>query len=256
MDNQASSSQDEHDHLHSTSIEEQQPFINSDPLPSMASDTTKLEGREGDGSANVVVWVSLSVFALATWAIVLSSDPTSLGWFTFHPLLQSVAIGCFTYGILTLQPTSQPRTKAAGLQRHQIATICIGVPLILAGTLAIIFQKNSHNASHFTTWHGTFGIITVAWIVVQALIGGSTVWFDGAAWGGGMKAKAMWKYHRLSGYLLFPTLFFTAHLGGGWSTWVTSNSESFVRLLAYTIAPLTILAGVYLRIRPSKMKFF
>lgn len=54
---------------------------------------------------------------------------------------------------------------------------------------------------------------------------------------------------RLSGYILFPTLLFTAHLGGGWSTWVTSNSESFVQLLAYSIAPFLILAGVYSRIR-------
>lgn len=54
---------------------------------------------------------------------------------------------------------------------------------------------------------------------------------------------------RLSGYILFPTLLFTAHLGGGKSTWVTNNSDSFVRLLAYTVAPLVILAGVYSRIR-------
>ncbi|KAI9569040.1 hypothetical protein HD554DRAFT_2021107, partial [Boletus coccyginus] len=189
------------------------------------------------------------VFALSTWAIIFTNDPTSLGWFAFHPLLQSLAIGCFTYGISTLQPTSQPHTKAAGLQRHQIATIYIGVPLILAGGLAIFLQKNSHGAPHFTTWHGTFGIITVAWIVVQALVGGSTVWFGGAVWGSGMKAKAMWKYHRLSGYILFPLLLFTAHLGGGRSTWVTDNSGPFVQLLAYSIAPLVVLAGVYSRIR-------
>ena len=112
------------------------------------------------------------VFALATWVIIFSNDPASLGWFKFHPLLQTLAIGCFTYGkhlariicvspttfcrkgILTLQPTSQPHTKAAGLQRHQIAIIGLGVPLILAGGLAIILQKNSHDAPHFTTWHG------------------------------------------------------------------------------------------------------
>jgi len=54
---------------------------------------------------------------------------------------------------------------------------------------------------------------------------------------------------RLSGYILFPVLLFTAHLGGGWSTWVTDNSGPFVRLLAYSIAPFIVLAGVYSRIR-------
>jgi len=222
----------------------------------MASDATKPEGRKGDGSAKVIVWVSFFVFILSTWIIVLSNDPASLGWFRFHPLLQTLSIGSFTYGILTLQPTSQPQTKAAGLQRHQIATIGIGVPLILLGALAVFLNKLSHNAPHFTTWHGTFGIITVAWIVVQTLVGASTVWFGGAAWGGGMKAKAMWKYHRLSGYILLPVLLFTAHLGGGWSDWVVGHSEAFVRVLAYSIAPLLILAALYARVRPSKMKFF
>jgi len=238
----------------SSTIEEQQGLLQSEQP--MGSNIIKPEGRGGDVSAKIIVWASFAVFALSTWVIILSNDPASLGWFKYHPLCQSLSIGSFTYGILTLQPTSQPHTKAAGLQRHQIAMIYVGLPLILAGTGAILLQKFSHNASHFTTWHGTFGIITVLWIISQALVGGSTVWFGGAAWGGGMKAKQMWKYHRLSGYILFPVLLFTAHLGGGWSFWSTHNSNSFVRLLAFSIAPFVILAGVYSRIRPSKMKFF
>ncbi|KAG9318240.1 hypothetical protein JVU11DRAFT_321 [Chiua virens] len=222
------------------------------PPATMGSDAIKPEGRKGDGAANIIVWV----FVVTSWAIVFSSDPGSLGWFKYHPLLQTLAIACFTYGILTLQPTSQPKTKAAGLQRHKIAMIGLGVPLILAGTAAIILQKNSHLSPHFTSWHGTFGIITVAWIVIQALFGGTTVWFEGALWGGGMRPKLMWKYHRLSGYILFPLLLTTAHLGGGWSMWVSINSPWVVQLLAYTVAPIFILTGVYLRIRPSKMKFF
>ncbi|KAG8217296.1 hypothetical protein J3R82DRAFT_5391 [Butyriboletus roseoflavus] len=168
--NQARPATFSQDQLHSTS-EEQLALLqpNSDPLPTMGSDTIKPEGRQNDGPASVLVWVSYSIFALATWAIILSNRPASLGWFTYHPLLQSLAIGSFAYGILTLQPTSQPRTKAAGLQRHQIAMIGVGVPLILAGALAIFFQKNSHSAPHFTTWHGTFGIITVAWVVSPSL---------------------------------------------------------------------------------------
>lgn len=54
--------------------------------------------------------------------------------------------------ILTLQPTSQPMTKAAGLQRHQIAVL-VGLPSILLGTLAMWTYKASHGAPHITTWH-------------------------------------------------------------------------------------------------------
>lgn len=68
-------------------------------------------------------------------------------------------------GILTLQPTSQPRTKAAGLQRHKIA-MGLGAALILLGALAMIANKNAHEAAHFTTWHsvGAPGLSAVVWL--------------------------------------------------------------------------------------------
>ncbi|KAG6333980.1 hypothetical protein ID866_5103 [Astraeus odoratus] len=227
-----------------------------DPMPSDTTPVFKPEGRKGDTLAKKVVLTAVVVFVVTTWIIVFTNDPASLGWFTFHPILQSSAIACFTYGILTLQPTSHPETKAAGLQRHQIAMIGVGIPCILVGTSVMIYNKSLHSAAHFTSWHGTFGIITVAWIIIQASVGAASVWFGGAAFGGGMKAKAVWKYHRLSGYVVFPLTLFTAYLAGAWSDWVTHHSAGFVRFVGYTLAPLAIAAGVYSRVRTSKMKFF
>ncbi len=108
--------------------------------------------------------------------MTLSNNPTSLGLFFFHPILQSLSIAVFTYGtsmlpvrrmhlaptyadsgglgILTLQPTSQAKTKAAGLTRHQLAMVALGGPAILLGTLAIVWRKSLHEHPHFTTWHG------------------------------------------------------------------------------------------------------
>ena len=57
-------------------------------------------------------------------------------------------------GILTLQPTSQAKTKAAGLTRHQLAMGALGVPAIVLGSLAIIANKAIHESPHFKTWHG------------------------------------------------------------------------------------------------------
>jgi cytochrome b-561 domain-containing protein 2 len=120
----------------------------------------------------------------------------------------------------------------------------------------------------------TFGLITVSWLVLQSALGAGSVWFDGAAFGGGHKAKLVWKYHRLSGYILLLCLLVTVNLGGAWSTWTSSNSAYIVRLVAYTLAPLGILVSIYSRVRyvayslitivdcltslcrPSKMKFF
>ncbi|EEB93168.1 hypothetical protein MPER_08220, partial [Moniliophthora perniciosa FA553] len=134
-------------------------------------------------------------------------------------------------------PTSQPKTKAAGFQRHQFAIFFIGVPAITLGTLSVMFNKWLRDAEHFKTWHGTFGLLCMIWIGVQIAIGGGSVWFNGAAFGGGVKAKALWKYHRLSGYILFPMLLFTVNLGGAWSNWGQKNNVIFVRILAFVIAP-------------------
>lgn len=110
---------------------------------------------------------------ILTWGIVLLNGPTSMGWFAFHPLLQSLSLALFTYGefstvyhrkpttdipllpgILTLQPTSQPKTKAAGLSRHQIVMLLLGLPCIALGTLAVMFNKWLNGKPHFMSWHG------------------------------------------------------------------------------------------------------
>jgi len=227
------------------------------PVPTMGSDSAeKSEERLGDKLAYYGALVSMLIFVGLTWFIVFANEPAGLGWFPVHPVLQSLGLGCFTYGILTLQPTAHAKTKAAGLQRHQRTMLAVGVPCIALGTAAIEIHKFSQGHRHFATWHGIFGLVSVIWLLGQVLLGGGSVWYGGAAFGGGMKAKMMWKYHRLSGYVLFTLLLITAHLGGAWSTWVRSYSHLSVRFIAYSVAPLVTLAAIYARVRTSKMKFF
>ncbi|KAI0928399.1 hypothetical protein AcW1_005654 [Taiwanofungus camphoratus] len=156
----------------------------------------KPEGRRGDTVARVAALVSVGVFLIVTWVLVFTNNPTGLGWFFWHPVLQSLSVAHFTYGILTLQPTSQPTSKAAGLSRHQLIMLGLGLPAILLGTLAILINKRLHGYAHFVTWHGTFGIITLAWMLVQVALGGGSVWLNGRLFGGNPRAKHVWKYHR------------------------------------------------------------
>jgi cytochrome b-561 domain containing protein 2 len=148
--------------------------------------------------------------------------------------------------------------------------MAIGTVSLLLGSSSVYNYKASHGADHFTTWHSvrttylssssllsiftwtvlqTFAFITVSWLIVQASFGGLTVWANGAAFGGAHRAKLLWKYHRLSGYVLILSLFTTVHLGGGWSTWVEEHSGHPARLVAYTLAPLGILVSIYSRVR-------
>ncbi|KAL5486192.1 hypothetical protein ACEPAI_7237 [Sanghuangporus weigelae] len=195
------------------------------------------EGRKGDRTALYI------------------TVPSQLGLFAAHPPLQTLAVTCFGLGILLLQPTSQPKTKVQGLARHQLVILGIGLPSIIIGTIVIFVNKSIHEAPHFVTWHATFGLIAVVWMVIQMLLGGLSVWFGGRAFGGGMKAKSVWKYHRASGYLLFPLFLMTIAVGGNYSDWTTSKANVGVRVLLYTLAPIFALVGLWSRLRLSKMNF-
>ncbi|XP_006458301.1 hypothetical protein AGABI2DRAFT_115313 [Agaricus bisporus var. bisporus H97] len=216
----------------------------------------KVEERHGDNWARSITLTGVAILVLTTWFIVIFNGPSKLGWFAFHPLLQTLALGSFTYGILTLQPTSQPVTKAAGFLRHQTAMFFVGFPLIMLGTSSVVYNKYLRGTDHAKTWHGTLGFTCVSWLLLQIFLGAGSVWKGGALFGGGAKAKALWKYHRASGYVLFPLMMLTAHLGGGWSHWGEKYAGSLVRLIAYTVAPVLIFTGLYVRIRVSKMKFW
>jgi cytochrome b-561 domain-containing protein 2 len=232
-------------------------ITNVRPGNTMVDEPERPEGRKGDTVGKVVLLLGLGVFLIGTWLIVFLNKPGNLGLFAAHPPLQTLAITCFALGIMTLQPTSQPRTKASGLTRHQVIILGLGVPAILTGTIMVFFNKVIKEANHFTTWHGTFGGIALVWMVFQILLGGLSVWFRGAALGGGAKAKRVWRYHRASGYLLFPMFLLTAAVGGNYSDYVVKLARITVgvRVLVYTIAPIAILLGLWSRIRLSKMNF-
>lgn len=191
-------------------------------------------------------------FLTTTWLMALNSSPSSP--FTYHPIFQSLGVSCFAYGILTLQPTSRPHSKAKALVRHQLA-MTFGLLCIILGTSAIIANKSIHYNDHFASTHAKLGLLAFVWILFQVFVGAGSVWFDGRLFGGGMKAKMVWKYHRLSGYMLFPLLIVTSSYGG-WSHWALKHSSFTTRIIAYTVSSLVLLASVLFRVRPSKMKFF
>ncbi|KAJ3515957.1 hypothetical protein NLJ89_g1418 [Agrocybe chaxingu] len=225
---------------------------NSTP-PLMVSEDME-EDRQGDTIARHAALIFSFIVVAVTWTITLTSRPS--GWFALHPPLQSLALLLFTFGIITLQPTNKPKTKAVGLTRHQIFVFLLAFPVIIFGIFAAWYNKFLRDAQHFKSWHGVIGVISMLWLIFQVILGGGSVWYGGWLFGGGVKAKALWKYHRLSGYLLFPVLLFSTHLGGAWSSWGAKHTIWIIRFIAYTVAPLGILIGVYTRIRTFKMKIF
>lgn len=212
--------------------------------------------RRGSDAIAWLIAMFFSILSAAYTTYLLYSTNKGFSWFAYHPPLQMASLACLTYGILTLQPTNHPKTKAAGLVRHQLAILLTALPLLAVGTWTIYHNKNLGARPHFVSWHGKLGIAACAWLCTQTLFGCLSTWFGGAALGGGMKAKSYWKFHRLSGYLLYPLFVYAAHLGGAWSTYTNAHASHIMRLVAYSIGPIITVIAVYSRIRVSKMKLF
>ncbi|VDC06193.1 unnamed protein product [Peniophora sp. CBMAI 1063] len=214
----------------------------------------KSEHRLGDTVAMYAACIGIALISLVSIALVIFDEPWKLPWVSAHIILNPIALLLIVPAIVVLQPTSQASTKATGLARHQLLALP-ALAFVTLGTLAIVLHKTLNHKAHFRSWHGTIGIAIYAWLAVQAAFGGATVWFGGAAFGGGLKPKLMWKYHRLSGYILFPLLMVTTALGGA-SHWAQKLLPASVRLIIYGVGSAVVLAAVMVRVRPSKMKLW
>ncbi|PWN49574.1 hypothetical protein IE53DRAFT_388180 [Violaceomyces palustris] len=209
-----------------------------------------------DGNLSSRAWgvqaLSLLFMAL-TWSLILSKFPLSnLPLFGYHPLMQSLALVLLVQSILVLQPTSTPSAKKSALNVHQILNLGLSLPIFTAGATIMWYLHDQPGTKHFISWHGTVGTVVVVWSWFQVLVGAASVWFDGKLLGGGAKAKAVWKWHRLSGYVLLPLFFLTAILGITETIWAKGNSSLLLRgaVAASLVGALVLLL---LRVRTSKL---
>ncbi|EPQ25840.1 uncharacterized protein PFL1_06515 [Pseudozyma flocculosa PF-1] len=205
-------------------------------------------------SALPVQLLALAFMALV-WRMVLLKMPlSSLPLFGYHPLLQSLSLVLLVQSILVLQPTTQhdPARKLRAMQAHQVLNLGLALPLFTAGATIMWYLHDQPGSAHFISWHGILGTVAVSWAWVQAAIGAASVWFDGALLGGGARAKRIWKWHRLSGYLLLPLFFLVAALGVAETTWARNNSDAVVRVAIVAALALAIVL-VVIRLKPSKL---
>lgn len=93
------------------------------------------------------------------------------------------------------------------------------------------------------------GVTTYVLLVLQALVG-FTQYFTPALYGGEENAKKVWKYHRLSGYVIFVLMLATVAAATR-----TYYVEHFLhlQLWAVIVAAVVILLGVVPRIKKQKL---
>jgi len=193
----------------------------------------------------VIAQLGIWLIVAYTWAAALSA-PLSI--FTYHPLLQTVSCAAFVQAILVLQPTHAPDQKRAG-QRVHASLVLVGIVLATAGTAVIEYNKISGGREHFRAVHNYLGVTTGVVIVVQVLFG-FTMWAVPALYGGEARAKAVWKYHRWSGYTILVLLLATII-----SATKTDANDVMLGMSVWMLSAFAVLVllGTFPRIKLQKM---
>lgn len=166
---------------------------------------------------------------------------------TQSQLLNSAAVLFFIEGVLILQPTHTAEQKRKGTYTHA-ALNDVALLSAVAGLVIIEYNKFAHNGTHFESPHAILGLITYILVIIQAFVG-ITQYFLPGLYGGVENAKKLYKYHRVSGYVILVVMLATVCA----ATQTTFNKNVLqMQLWATVVASVIVLVGVAPRIRRNK----
>lgn len=184
------------------------------------------------------------------WSSVFSNPPL-IPLFSPHPLLQSAGVLAVTEAILILQPTWTASEKLVGARAHAVLNLC-SFTFFLAGIAIIEANKFKQGpGSHFHSVHGYLGVATGVLLLLQYALG-FLMWGVPGLFGGVDKARAVWKYHRMSGYLLLLLILATV-ISAVYTDFNVNVLD--IKLWAVCVAIVLIVLGVYPRLHPRKFGF-
>ncbi|QIW99794.1 hypothetical protein AMS68_005312 [Peltaster fructicola] len=221
-----------------------------------------LLGRPGDASQQdgkpiyhnfvigtaVLAQAGVWVLAAVIWGAVFSNMTPNSRLFSAHPLLNSTALLFLVQGILVLQPTHTAQQKKQGTLVHA-GLNDVGFLAGVAGLIIIEYNKFSHQGTHFVSTHAILGLITYIFVVIQTVVG-ITQYFTPGLYGGVDNAKKLYKYHRLSGYIVLLLMLATVCA----ATQTDFNKQSLkIQLWAVVLCSVLIVIGVVARLKTYKL---
>jgi len=220
-----------------------------EPLLGRVGDASQPEGRPLYynliiGTA-VLAQAGIVLLVASVWASVFLHD---LILFSAHPLLNSAGLFFVTQSILILQPTHTASQKRQGTLAH-FTGINLGLDLLVAGLIVIEYNKISHSGTHFESPHAILGLITYILLAIQALVG-FTQYFVPRLYGSVDKAKSLYKWHRISGYIILTLILATIAA----ATQTDYNKTVLdIKLWAVIITSVLVLIGTLPRIKKEKL---
>ncbi|KAL7798152.1 eukaryotic cytochrome b561 domain-containing protein [Trichoderma ceciliae] len=223
----------------------------TEPLLGRPGDVAQEEGQStlknlvlGTG---IIAQLGIWLLVVLIWASVLTKP---LILFSGHPLAQSFAVLVLVQSVLSLQPTHTVEQKRIGQRVHGLLNLLAFLALV-AGVGIIEYNKEKSHNAHFHSVHGYLGVFTSVVLLLQYLVG-FTMWATPKLYGGEDKAKAIWKYHRYSGYFVLLLLLATIN-----SATQTEYNEYVLKLKLWATIVLSILVviGIFPRIQKQKLGF-
>ncbi|TKY85400.1 hypothetical protein EX895_005562 [Sporisorium graminicola] len=233
------------------------PLLATSPFAPQNEQVTPLAMVRGENLSRAALGVQAPalLFVAVVWSLVLSSMPlTTLPLFGYHPLIQSFAILLLLQAIVVLQRTtaSQPSAKKSAFTAHQWLNLLLVLPLFTAGASIMWYLHDAPTSAHFISYHGILGtaVVVAAW--AQAALGAASVWWKAKLVGGENRGKALWKWHRLSGYVLVALFLATAALGVLETTWAQQKASALQKT-AVVLGLVGATAALVGRVQKSKL---
>ncbi|KAM3581706.1 hypothetical protein VKS41_005868 [Umbelopsis sp. WA50703] len=161
----------------------------------------------------------------------------------------TVLVVAATEAIFLLQPTYTAHEKKKGLRRHAFLQAIAYTGAIL-GFTAITYNKAIHDKPHIASAHAYFGVFTFSFLFIQLLFG-VIIAYAPSVVGGTPQAKSLWKYHRISGYVLLILIWTTAQLGAH-AEFMVTNFPKPKLIWLYLVSIVLIAIGVSKRVDVSK----
>ncbi|CEJ04883.1 hypothetical protein RMCBS344292_18834 [Rhizopus microsporus] len=202
--------------------------------------------RRWDKYAHGSIIFGLALF-IALVGSVLVRIPFNI--FTFHPIFMTLFIVLLTEGIALLQPTSTSEEKRKGLYYHALIQSTSYLSAII-GFSFIFYNKVISNKSHFESLHGKLGLFVFVYLFIQLLFG-ITIALTPTLYGSIDKAKSLWKYHRILGYVLLLLVWFTSQLGVR-ADYMYNNLYDTKLIYLHWLSLIFVVTGLVYRTRTRK----
>lgn len=123
-----------------------------------------------------------------------------------------------------------------------------GTTALTGGLIIIEINKQGPGHEHFTSPHARLGLLFYVLLYIQAIVG-FTQYYTPGLYGGVDKAKSIYKYHRVAGYVIATVGLATICA----ATWTDYNFIALhIQHWAVIAASVLVLVGVVPRIRLSK----